>query len=78
MREEKQQQAFDQVKQEVAHAMTLVLIKKESDVKVLLYSSTGKNSSLWQQEQELVAMSSARDERQAVGILESELQKSQK
>lgn len=70
MREEKQQQAFDQVKQEVAHAMTLVLIQKGSDVKGLLYSSIGKNSSLWQQEQEPVAMSSSRDERQAVGILE--------
>lgn len=34
--EEKQQLAFDQVKQEVANAITLVLIQKDCEVKILL------------------------------------------
>lgn len=68
----------DQIKEEVAHAMTLVLIQKESNVQFLLYTITGKNSRLWQREQELVEINPSRDESQAVGIRKSELQKEPK
>lgn len=37
----------NQVKEEVAHAMTLVPIQKESNVQFLLYTITGQNSRLW-------------------------------
>ncbi|RMC21150.1 hypothetical protein DUI87_02008 [Hirundo rustica rustica] len=46
-----QQQAFAQIKQEIAHAVALSPVRTRPDVKNVLYSAAGNNSlswSLWQ------------------------------
>ncbi|RMB93678.1 hypothetical protein DUI87_29908 [Hirundo rustica rustica] len=43
----KQQQAFAQIKQEIAHAVALGSVRTGPEVKNMLYSTAGNNSLSW-------------------------------
>jgi len=42
-----QQQAFEQIKQEIAHAVALGPVQTEQDVKNILYTAAGEKGPTW-------------------------------